>query len=86
MGKTDGDRGRRLNLLHPQGRLGRRSDLEKEKSGAASVQEQTILSDDCTSVSWGQTGLRLKLSAYSGGFDYPFPISNLLTMSNLFTG
>ena len=49
--------GRRSNLLHPQGRLGRRSYLEKEKSGSASAQEQTILLDNCTSVSWGETGL-----------------------------
>lgn len=42
---------RHLNLLHPQGRLRRRFYLAREKSGSASVQEQTVLLDDCTSVS-----------------------------------
>lgn len=33
-----------------------------------------------------ERAVRVKLSSYSGGFDYPFPISNLFTTSNLFTG
>lgn len=61
--------------------------LEKEKSGSALAQEQTVILDDCISVSWRETcAIRLKFSSSSGGFDCPFPMSNLFTVSNLFAG
>lgn len=63
MGEMDGGCGEVFEPPTSPGEAGEKILPGKKKTGSASLQEQTVLLDDCNSVSWGELGCSTQTSS-----------------------